>query len=250
MKIAPLTWLCSLSLCAVPLVGAGCATAGAAGDAPSAETKAGGDEKGAKDADDAEEQAEELAKKKFDLECLRLDLEIKKLSLASDERSSERAIADAERELRDAREKLQAFTSHERPHKLDDGRLDLDQTEQRRKEEQAELDELKAMYDQEDLASLTKELVMDRGRKSLEFAQRRLDLQARSYDHLKTVEVPREQRELEEAVQKAERDLAEARDKAAKGKLEARLELMKAEREIADAEKAIAKLEKKLQAKA
>lgn len=251
MKIAPLTWLCSLSLCALPLVGSGCASAGAAGEPQHASSKDGADaDKGEKEGDEAEEQAEELSKKKFDLECARLDLEIKKLSMSADERSAAQSIDDAERGLRDAREKLQAFNAHEKPHKLDDGKLDLDQAEQFRKQAQQELDELMAMYKQEELATLTKELVISREQKQLEFSQRRFDMQTKAFDHLKTVEVPREQRELEEAVQKAERELTEARDKAAKGKLEAKLELMKAEREIADMEKAIVKLEKKAKAKA
>jgi hypothetical protein len=231
--------------CALALFAPACSTT--ASGRGSTETAA---EEAGKDEDEAADKAEELAKKKFELECARLELQVKKLDTEAETRSMQHEIEDAERELRDAQEKLQAFTTFERAQKLDDKKLDLDQALQRKKEQEQELDELKAMYKQEELATLTKELVMSRETAQIGFAQRRLELEQKAAEHLNKVEVPRTERELTEGVQVAERKLQTLRAKSEKQQLEARLQLMKAEREIQDAEKEIAKLEKKLKAAA
>ena len=192
-----------------------------------------------------EDAAEALAKKKFELECARLEQRIKKLGNEAEERSAASEIDEAERGLRDAREALEKFRSHEKPVKLDESKLDLDQAIQRRTEQQQELDELEAMYKQEELPTLTKELVLSRGRKALDFAKRALELRTKNIEQANTVELPRRERELNEALAKAERRLAEARAKAEKLKLENQLETMKSEHALAELEKEVAKLEKK-----
>jgi hypothetical protein len=226
--------LVSLSFLAL----AGCKSAGAKPDEPapasSAAPKAGG----------GDDDADKLAKKQFDLECGKLELNIKRLGIEAEERNGKQDLADAERDLRNAREALEVFQGHEKGMKLDDGQLDLEESEQMRKQRQQELDELMAMYKQEELATLTKELVISRETKSLEFAKRRFEMQKKTTEHQKTVELPKKERELTEAVQKAERKLEEARRKADKSKLENQLEIMKAEHGIAELEKEIAKLQK------
>lgn len=243
MKRSHVTWSLPAFVCALTLFAPACSSMGSNGESASEHAaKDEGDEK----KDEAQDKADELAKKRFELECSRLELEIKKLDAANSTRSSQHEVEEAERELRDAREKLETFQTFERAQKLDDSQLDLDQATQQRTQQQQELDELLAMYKQEELASLTKELVVSRERKQLEFAKRRFDMQAKASQHLQGTEIPREERELTEGVQKAERKLAEAREKVEKQKLETKLEMLKAEHEISDAEKEIAKLEKKL----
>lgn len=221
---------------------AACSSTGAKPDAgPSGATA------GKQDAAKEEDAAEKLAKKQFELECARLEGRVKKLGNEAEERAAQQEIEEAERGLRDAKDALESFQRHDKPMKLDDGQLDLDQAVQRRTQQQQELEELEAMYKQEELATLTKELVISRERKALEFAKRALEMMTKNVEHAKAVELPKKERELTEAVAKAERRLAEARSKAEKLKLENQLETMKAERALADLEKEVAKLEKKQQ---
>jgi hypothetical protein len=200
---------------------------------------------GKQDAKGDDDAAEKLAKKEFELECAKLELRIKQMGNEAEERSAQHDIEDAERGLRDAREALETFKTHEKAVKLDDGQLDLEQAEQARVQRQQEMEELEAMYKQEELASLTKELVLSRERKALEFAKRRLALQNKTTEHLKSFEMPKKERELTENVAKAERKLADARTKAEKQKLENQLGMLKAQRGIGDLEKEIEKLKKK-----
>lgn len=221
--------LLSLAACSTT----GSKSGGGPGDAPGAKQEASKDDAG-----------EKLAKKEFELECARLEQQLKKLGNEAEERSAANDIDEAERALRDAREALENFQSHDKPMKLDDGQLDLDQAIQRRTQQQQELEELEAMYKQEELATLTKELVISRERKGLEFAKRALDMMTKNIEHAKSVELPRKSRELTEGVAKAERRLTEARAKAEKQKLENKLEWMKSEHALAELEGEVAKLKK------
>ncbi|MBI5364166.1 MAG: hypothetical protein HZA53_13380 [Planctomycetes bacterium] len=233
----------SRSLFALPFVVlslAACSSMGAKSSTATSE-KPGGKQEAAKD----EDAGEKLAKKKFELECSRLELQLKRIGNEAEVRAAANEVDDSERGLRDAREALEKFQRHEKPVKVDESKLDLEQSVQRRTEQQQELDELEAMYKQEELATLTKELVLSRGRKSLEFAKRALELRTRNIEQSTNVELPRKERELGEGVAKAERRLADARAKAEKLKLENQLEMMKAEHGLADLEKEVAKMEKK-----
>lgn len=242
----PFLALSCAALACLPLVA--CSSLGShesASAGAAAEAGAKGDKDGDKnDAEKKEEKQDEIAKKEFELECGKLELQIKRLSIDASNRSTQEEIAAAERELRDAKEAVETFQAHEKPLKLADGQLDLDESEQFRKQAQQELDELKAMYKQEELASLTKELVVSRSEKQLEFAKRRFEMQVKNTEHQRSTALPRHERELGETLAKAEKALAEKRQAAEKQKLEQQLELMRAERGLKDLEKEIAKLKK------
>ncbi|MBK7876490.1 MAG: hypothetical protein IPJ77_12195 [Planctomycetes bacterium] len=226
----------ALPFLVLPLVA--CSSTGAKSGGPS------GASNGKQEASKDDDAGEKLAKKEFELECARLEQRLKKLGNEAEERSAANELEEAERGLRDAREALENFQSHDKPMKLDDGQLDLDQAIQRRTQQQQELEELEAMYKQEELATLTKELVISRERKGLEFAKRALEMMTKNIEHAKSVELPKKARELTESVAKAERRLVEARAKSEKLKLENQLETMKSERALADLEKEVAKLKK------
>lgn len=237
----PFLALSCAALACLPLVA--CSSLGSH-ESASAGAAAEAGAKGDKDAEKKEEKQDEIAKKEFELECGKLELQIKRLSIDASNRSTQEEIAAAERELRDAKEAVETFQAHEKPLKLADGQLDLDESEQFRKQAQQELDELKAMYKQEELASLTKELVVSRSEKQLEFAKRRFEMQVKNTEHQRSTALPRHERELGETLAKAEKALAEKRQAAEKQKLEQQLELMRAERGLKDLEKEIAKLKK------
>lgn len=219
---------------------AACSTTGAKSPAMHDDSHGKQDASASKD-----DEGDKLAKKEFELECARLELRIKKLGNEAEEKGAKQEVAEAERGLRDAREALEDFQKHDMPTKLDDGQLDVDQAVQMKTQRQQELDELMAMYKQEELATLTKELVISRETKALEFANRRLALQNKGFDHLRGVEIPKKQRELTEGVAKAERRLADAQAKSEKLALENQLEMLKAEHGLADLEKEVAKLKAK-----
>ena len=140
--------------------------------------------------------------------------------------------------MNDAQRDLDLFMNHERPKKLAEARLGLDRSEHRRELAKDELDELISMYEAEEFAELTKELVLKRGRKSLEFAERQLELTRKSMALLEGEELPKQQRDLELALQKAEHALRDAELDHERGAIKTDMALTKARNALEDARRA------------
>ena len=196
-------------------------------------------------AEEAEKKAARAAWKKADraheLAMARLDLQLAEIETAARVRKAEAAAADAARAQEEAERALKVFLELERPRELADAQLDLDRADFRREGDQDELGELTAMYEAEEFAEMTKELVLKRGRKNLEFSQRALELERGKLELLRDETLPRKQRELEleleqarRAVGAAEAELSAARIEAEKKLAGARQELVKLERPLED----------------
>jgi hypothetical protein len=120
--------------------------------------------------------------------------------------------------------------------------LTLDRTQERAEESKQELEELMSMYKKEEFAALTKELVVNRGKKNLEFANRNLEHEATDMAQTRDVELPRKEKDLQMALHKAESKLREEHKDQEKLVNETELKLRKAERAVDDAEKELEKL--------
>ena len=171
------------------------------------------------------------------LEWARTDLRLAELAAKLDQLRAQRSIGEAQRALTEARQDLETFETAERPARLADAQLDLDRTIQSRDESRAELAELEAMYAAEEFAAATKELVLQRGRKQLEFAERRLALEHQQREKLERHDLPRQQEKLQFALKKAEHELHIAEVEAERDKLAAGLSIDKARKEVHDLER-------------
>jgi hypothetical protein len=119
--------------------------------------------------------------------------------------------------------------------------LSVDRAKQNVLESQQELQELEAMYSQEQFAKATKELVLTRGRSHLEMAKRDLELSQRRSELAGSFDQPKRERELSEALAKTEATLTQARTKLERNKLQRKLDAMKAQHAVEDAERTFAK---------
>jgi hypothetical protein len=199
--------------------------------------------------DAADVAADKLRKKERELGYARMELEIAKLSSAADERESDVAVEDAKRKLEVATKDRDNFMNMEKPTQLAGNQLSLDRSKQSMEESKQELVELEAMYKQEDFAELTKELVISRGRKRLEFSQRGFELAQKAQQELVGHDLPKKEMEANQAVEKAEKALREVQAKKDRGAIEIKLKLMRAEHKIDDLEREIEKMKKKSEKK-
>jgi hypothetical protein len=103
--------------------------------------------------------------------------------------------------------------------------LDLDRSIQGKTEAEQELREMEATYAKDQFATDTKELVLMRHRKRLEFATRSLELEQAEFNDKKSVELPKREREHEQKLRDAEAELRAAEFAAAKQKLATQMEL-------------------------
>jgi len=129
------------------------------------------------DAKKAAAKERKAAKKAHDLTNARAELEIAELETQAKSRKAGEELDEAKRELDEARRNLEHFKTYDMPTQLADGRMDLDRAAQRKLEAEQELHEMEATYQKDQFAKDTKELVLTRHRKQLEFATRQLELQ-------------------------------------------------------------------------
>jgi len=196
-------------------------------------------------AEDAEGAADKTLKKEREVEYARLELEISKLSVAADTREAEAAVLEATQKLEAAKKDRDDFKGRDKPNKLADNQLDIDRAAWRMEESRQELGELEGMYKKEDFAELTKELVLSRGKKNLEFAQRSLEIAKKDQEGLTSHELPKRETELDQAVQRAEKGLDEARSKKDRTAVEVKLKLLKAEHRVEEAQRELEKTKSK-----
>jgi len=221
------------------LAASACAASGARTPEAGSPPPAGG--KG----DDAEGAADKITKKERELEYAKIELEIAKLSAAADSREAENTVTDATQKLDTAKKDRENFKDLEKPNKLADKQLDLDRAAWRMEESKQELAELEGMYKKEDFASLTKELVLQRGKKSLEFAQRGLELAKKDQEGLAGHDLPKKETELDQAFDRAEKGVQEANAKKDRVALETKLKLTKAEHHVDEAQRELEKARSK-----
>jgi hypothetical protein len=200
--------------------------------------------KPASSSSDDEENAEKLTKKERELACAQLDLDIARATVENDERTCNNDVKQAEQDLKTARAELDHFTKVEKDTALRKAQLDVDKSEWSMEQKRQELHELETMYQQEEVATLTKELVLQRGKVALQQAEKDLALERDEMADLRDWDNPHKQEELSQKVEKNTRALEDARAKLARTTLESRLKVLKAEQAIAELQADIAKLKK------
>lgn len=238
------TLLVALALSTLTGCAATDAVRAADAEGPAASASAAPTEAADAEEDDPEAAAEkarklkrEVADLEWKLEQAKLDLESARIQVELDRTEAEAAVADAAVDLQEAILALESYRDIEAVHERDSSQLSLDRAENRAVEAAQELAELQSMYDVEEFAEKTKELVISRGERNLAFAQRSLELQERSHALLVEWELPKKTRALERAVTKAERGAARARTELEKAKLDADKRLRAARHAIDDLER-------------
>jgi len=134
----------------------------------------------------------------------------------------------AEKKLKGSKEALEDFKKSKSRSQAE-AQLKLDQATGRATDAEAELAELESMYEDEEFAEKTKELVLNRGRRSLDHARRGLEIQEQKLQQLVEYELPKEQYEKEMAVTEAEQKLAQSTRGLELARLKGKASMTKAE---------------------
>lgn len=245
MSTLALAWLPACGDLPAPRHRVGDHKAGTAGTASDTSDDADGDEK-----PDAQAKLKKLREERddasADLEESQLELKLTELRTNREQADQEVALAEAQRALDEARADLKHFVEVERTHRIAEAELGLDRSAEYAEQAAAELKELEAMYAEEEFATMTKELVLRRGKKSREFAARGLANQKTDVRTLKEHKLPKERRDLEHALETATREVTEAKGDLALGTLERELTLLRARRGVRELEKKVKDLNEKI----
>lgn len=203
--------------------------------------------KGDKPADaDPAALRKELADKQRELSYAMAEREMGEIDRQVQAMNSEAALPRTADELDDAMRELQVFRDEVRPRELDQRRISLERSVHRADHAKDELGELTAMYDADEFAKTTKELVLKRGRRELEMAELSLAIERSEIGHFEKHELPKRERELQRKIDDARQARRKAELEADKQKLEAALARRKADDRIVKLRDEIAELEAKL----
>jgi len=199
-------------------------------------------EAGDKERDGPEESTARLER---ELERKRLDVSLAEAEAEETLKAAGHEVHTAQVAAQEAERELAHFVTVEGPLQLESTHLQFDRAKWSREENRQELDELEKMYQAEDLAELTKELVLQRGKMQLLFSERELKRREQELVQLKEYELPRKQRELELKLHKATEALRAARVKSDLAERKAQRSVLAAEHEVADALEKLDKARKK-----
>ncbi len=181
-------------------------------------------------------KARKAEKRAHELELARMELELAGKEAERELQECKRKAEDARRELDEARRAMEHFRVKS-PRELADKQLDLDRSAQGKIEAEQELREMEATYAKDQFATDTKELVLMRHRKRVEFATRGLDLAQAEFNDVKLVDLPRREREHEQKLRDAEAGLRNAEFAVVREELGNRMELARKRWAVAELER-------------
>jgi len=170
-------------------------------------------------------RGEDHARESFELESRKKRVE---LDQAASVAQDVVALDAATREQRLAAEDLARFRSQEKPHRLAEDTLDVQQVADGLLDAREELAQLEMMYSESQLGDATAEIVLNRSKRRLERAQERYRLRVERSDELKTVTLPRD----EETRVQAERTKSVALENLRRAQEKSRLEREAALRDL------------------
>ncbi len=206
-------------------------------------------EQGKEDKEKAEQRRQktkELRQKQREVEAAEVEHRVAALDRNVRQWSVEAALQKTTHELEQAKKALQMFRDVHKPRELDQKKIELDQATYHAEHQKDELGELVSMYEADEFARQTKELVLKRGRRSLEMADRSLAMAKKEIAHLETVSLPDRERDLTQKVVDAELDRRKAEVEAEKCRLETAQAVKKEQLRLADLAEDIAELQKAL----
>lgn len=144
---------------------------------------------------------------------------------------TEREVAESEQKLARA-ERAMATWEQESSIELARAELQLDQSEESLLQRELELEELIAMYEEDEFAVTTKELVIQRGRVRYEFAKRSHELAQRRHEILVEHSMKEERRKHEQAIADARFALDMARHDLEVTRMEIELSMRRKEHDV------------------
>jgi hypothetical protein len=188
---------------------------------------------------DGKKSALEVAE--HELVIARMELELAESKAKGEKAEAKEDVAHKQAEAAQAAAALELFKALERPLKLAQAQLEIDQASNSLWEAEEELKELLSMYKKEQFAEITKELVVQRKQKQIEIVKRRLELERKDKDRLERVDLYEKELDLAEAWRKTEVEHELALKAVKRAELESRIgiekaraELEKKERELVD----------------
>lgn len=213
--------------------------------------KAAADAKARQEADEkkAEEKKgleKEVRNKLREIEYFTMEQQMAAIDRGVREQTMRLATERVARELAKAEKELELFEKEHKPREIDEHKISMDQQTHYAEEQKDEFGELEAMYKEDEFAKTTKELVLKRGRRQMEMAQRRLEIARREEAVWASHTLPERERDLRQKVEDAKFEAHKQQKEVEKAAIEFQMADRKAEERKADLRQELSDLEAKL----
>lgn len=189
------------------------------------------------------QKQKELRGKQRELEAARGEQQVADYDRQVRQLTLEASLNKTSTDLEQAQQDLAVFLADVKPRELEERRISFDSSTHRAEHSKDELGELVAMYEADEFARTTKELVLKRGRRELEMAERSLAVATKELTHFENVTLPKRERELQQKVREAELERTKVGIEVEKWKLERMLAEQKQKDRLADLAEDIAELQ-------
>ena len=193
--------------------------------------------------EEAKKKGKELRGKQRELANAQTEAQVAEIERNMRQLGIDAGLARTALELDAARTNLKTFLEDVKPRELEEKKISVDQSTYRAEHQKDELGELTAMYDADEFARTTKELVLKRGRRDLEMAERWLAVARKESSHFEQFALPQRERELRQKVADTELERKKAELDAGKAKIEFELAAKKHATRVSDLEEEIAELQ-------
>lgn len=190
----------------------------------------------AEEKEKAEKERRDLTRKgersKRELQMAEMRLQKAKMQLDITEKQNALAIDKAKKDLELSQRKLKNFKEKGRPERIERADLGLAFAQDSFKEAEQELEQLEKMYKDDQFADMTKEIVLERGRRRLERSRKSLQIETAAIAVLKSETLPIEEIEQETGVKDKTEALEKMQIDQALGMIDLRVGLISAEGEV------------------
>jgi len=185
----------------------------------------------------------DLRNKQRELEYARIEQRTAELDRSVRQMTVAAALQRTAAELEAARKNLEHFLAATRLRELEEKKIQLDYSTYAAEHSKDELGELEAMYQADEFAKQTKELVLKRGRREMELTERRLAVASKENAEYEKHTLPERERELRQKVTDTELERKKAEVEAEKAGIELQIAERKGKERLADLAEEIADLQ-------
>ncbi len=199
-----------------------------------------------KKSEEQKQRAKDLQQKQRDLDYAKIAVQTAGLDRQVRMMGAEASVQKSQRELDKEKRELELFLGKHRPRELEEHQISLDHQIHRAEEAKEELAELEAMYKEDEFARSTKELVIRRGRRNAEMADRSLAVARQEMELFEKTTLAERERALRDKVKDAELELEKSRLEMEKAKLEVDVQQRQADDKVKDLQRDIEELQQKI----
>jgi len=151
----------------------------------------------------------------------------------------------AQADVQEAKANLADYLANTMPSRLAQEKLNLQGSKDNAMEAAEELEQIRIMYEEQDLEDMTREFVISRGRRRAERSEKRIAIQEAQFRSVEEHELPQQVRQLERKLVQAEEALAKTLTEGEVGRRNKALGLRESETKLKRKEREIAELTEK-----